>query len=62
MDEQKRTEIVPLDRELYKDLSIDDLEQRLELSLWCIVDCDVQCGVQCSACALECALDGCANM
>lgn len=40
MDEQKRTEIVPLNRELYKDLSIDDLEERLEQSciifvFWC---------------------------
>lgn len=56
MDEQKRTEIVPLNRELYKDLSIDDLEQRLELDCYCFIQgceyycCDL-CGGQCSFCS-----------
>lgn len=56
MDEQKGTEIVPLNRELYKDLSIDDLEQRLELNSYCLVNyceyhCATACGGQCSFCS-----------
>jgi|GEM_PF-2385017 len=68
MDEQTRTEIVPLNRELYKDLSIDDLEKRLELGCYidiCSVDepCVNHCAGQCFGfCGAECSFDGCSTM
>jgi hypothetical protein len=49
MDQPKNQEIVPLNRELYSDLSIDELEQRLELGCWIWIcycqyynECDTQ--------------------
>jgi hypothetical protein len=60
MDERKQAEIVPLNQELYKDLSIDDLEQRLELDCWginlCGAQCDTQCGAYCATlCGAQCS-------
>ena len=49
MEEKKKQEIVPLNRQLYLDLSIEELEQRLELDCWTInlCGCDDACGVDC---------------
>lgn len=42
MEQKTKQEIVPLNRELYMDLSIEELEQRLELDCWgyvCVGEC-----------------------
>lgn len=43
MEEKKKSEIVPLNRELYTELSIEELEQRLEMELICYSQCEQQC-------------------
>jgi len=56
MDDRTKMEIMPLNVDLYKDLSIDDLERRLELSCYCAINlcggyCCELCGGQCSFCS-----------
>jgi hypothetical protein len=67
MDQQKNQEIVPLNRELYSDLSIDELEQRLELGCWiwlCVCggynECDTQ-GCVAQVCVMQGFLGNCSE-
>jgi hypothetical protein len=43
MNEREKREIVPLNRDLYSDFSIIELENRLELEGTCWLDCGKFC-------------------
>lgn len=43
MNEHKKQEIVPLNKELYADFSIQELESRLELAESCWIQCAEFC-------------------